>query len=77
MSRTLAVRKSTDSLCRLVLEAVEELVELLHSQSFQEPFPGRNSVSSVTSANVDDRSSIHIWTRQFIESVEAETCVFY
>ena len=38
LSQALAIRKRTDSLRRLILEAGEELVELLHSEGFEEPF---------------------------------------
>lgn len=54
-ARTLAVGECADRLRRLVLEAREQLVELLHAQGLEEPFPGFDV--SVSKLGLSDKAA--------------------
>jgi len=60
MSGTFAVCKSADSLSRLIFEASEELVELVHAESFEKPFAMKSNQprrSRIRVVHVAERAS--------------------
>lgn len=78
LSRSLAVCECTYSLGGFVLETFEHLVHLEWTKCEHEPLAMATLVGCYKElAKALRNEDLHIWSRQIIHGLEAETCVFY